>query len=181
MGPQVPYYGAPPPAMPPQKPSAFYKVTGIIQIVLGIAGVLYSLFGMVTTAFAASYSPSASSMYDMPTLVFTYLHLAVAVVTGAALLATGIGMVRAKRWARFVGVGYAVTSLLNTVGSTVVQLAVIQPRMYSRMGALGMHGLETIVIVSTLFGVLVAAVVPVFTLVALLRAAAKVELDVSGV
>jgi len=172
-----PDYVAPPPN-PLQKPSTFYKVLGIIQIVLGIAGVVYALFSIGMTAFASTYASRTAALYDGPTLLFMYLRLAVSILTGAALLATGIGVVRAKRWARPVGVAYAVTSLLNTLGSTMIQILVIQPRMYAHMGALsGVQGLEAFFIASALFGVAVAAVVPVVTLVALLRERAKEELD----
>jgi hypothetical protein len=175
---QLPYYGAPLPTPPIQKPSAFYKAVGIIQMVLGVCGVLYSLFSMVTTAVATSWAPTVMSMYDKPTLAFLYLHGAVSVGTGAALLATGVGVVRAKRWGRYVGVGYAATSLLNTFGSTAVQLIFIQPRLYAHMGALGgAHGLEAFGVVSALFGLIFASVIPVITLVVLLRSGAKDELD----
>jgi hypothetical protein len=175
---QMPYYGAPLPTPPIQKPSAFYKAVGIIQMVLGLCGVLYSLFSIGSTAVATSWAPTVMSMYDKPTLAFLYLHGAVSVGTSAALLATGVLVIRARRLARYVGVGYAATSLLNTFGATAVQLVFIQPRLYSHMGVLrGAHGLEAFGIVSALFGLIFASVVPVVTLVVLLRTQAKDELD----
>ena len=175
---QVPYYGGYPPPQPVQKPSSFYKSIGIVQMVLGVCGVLYSFFSIATTAFATSFAPGAMAMYDRPTLAFLYLHATVSVATGAALGITGIGVVRAKAWARYVGVAYAVASLLNTFGGTAMQLLFIQPRIFSHMGRLGSSsGLEAMGVVSALFGLIFASVVPVITLVVLLRARAKEELD----
>ena len=175
---QVPYYGGYPPPQPVQKPSSFYKSIGIVQMVLGVCGVLYSFLSIATTAFATSFAPGAMAMYDRPTLAFLYLHATVSVATGAALGITGIGVVRSKAWARYVGVAYAVASLLNTFGGTAMQLLFIQPRIFSHMGRLGSSsGLEAMGVVSALFGLIFASVVPVITLVVLLRARAKEELD----
>lgn len=155
-----------------------YKALGIIQIVLGIGGALYALVSVATTAFASSML-TTSKIYDTQTLVFMYLHAAASVATGAALLATGIGVVKAKRWARPVGVGYAVVSLLSTYGGTAVNVLVIQPKITGGLGGpLGSSGgFEAIIIVSAIFGALMYSIMPVVTLIALLRARAKEELD----
>jgi hypothetical protein len=178
--PQVPgpQYYAPSNAFvppPPQKPSSFFKAIGIIQIVLGMMGIFYSLFSIATTA----YSSSVSRFYTGPVLALLLVHAGVSVITGAMLVATGFGVVRAKRWSRIAGVAYAVTSMLNTLGGTVVQLAVVQPTVMRGVSGLGSAGaaVSAVMVVSTLLGVLVALVVPVGTLIILLRPAAKAELD----
>ncbi len=174
--PQMQYMGPP---RPPQKPSSLYKVTGIIMIVLGAFGTIWAFISIGTTALTASMSTGAmSTIYDTPTLVFMYLHIAFSILTGSMLLGTGIGVVRARKWSRMLGVAYAVVSLLNTVGSTIVQLAIVQPRIYATLGASSAApSLQAFTTASTLVGVVVAAIIPVGVLVLMLRSPARAELD----
>jgi hypothetical protein len=176
-GPTQPLYYTPPNMLPPQKPSGTYKAIGIVWIVLGIMGVLYALFSIVTTGFSSSFM---SRMYDSATLAYLVAHGCVSVVTGSLLIATGVGIVRAKRWARVVGVVYAIASTLSALVGTAMQILVIQPKVTGSMGgpASGfMRDLGPIFLVTAILGLLVALVVPAVTLVAVLRRAAKDELD----
>lgn len=173
---------APPPQMqvglyPRPKPSGGYKALGIVQIALGAAGALWALVSIaILIASAASF---AKGVYDPPTLIYSCGHGAMSVLTGALLVATGIGVVKAKKWSRMVGVAYGAISITETLVGTAVNLLVIQPGMAARMhmpaGTAGTMQIFTVV--TALFGVLVALVLPTITLVALLRARAKEELD----
>jgi hypothetical protein len=171
--PPGPYFGAPPP--PPPKPSSTYKALGIVQAALGAAGVLYALFSVATTALATAYG--GTTLWDTWTLVFSYARAASSVLTGALLVATGIGVFRAKRWSRPLGVTYAVLSLLSTFGGTAITVLVVQPRMFSRMHVPVPHELQLFSVVTSALTVLFASILPVVTLVFLLRARAKDELD----
>ncbi len=178
--PQAPYFPPPP---PPARPSAFYKVVGILQLVLGIAGILWTTVGLGMLALATSVAPGAMSMYDTPTTIYLYAQSGFGLVTGALLAVTGYAVFRGKRWARPIGVTYAGLSLASTLISTVVQIVVVQPKVYAHTAAStpGMSGIEQKMqlfsIVMAIGGALVVAVVPVFTLIVLLRRAAKDELD----
>lgn len=173
--PLAPYPVAPP---PPLKPSTFYKVVGILQLVFGIGGAIWTLISLATTALATAVSPGSMAMYDPPTLAFVYVHTGFGLVTGGLLAGTGFGVFRGKRWARPVGLVYAALSLGNIVVGTAIQLLVVLPKMYVRMpsGAIS-EKMELFSTVSTIFGALVVSVAPIFTAIVLLRPSAKQELD----
>ncbi len=173
--PPMPYYGAPPP-MAPQKPSGGYKALGIVQIVFGVLGVFYALFGIASVTLLKAWS-ATSSVYDTPTMIYMLTHSALAVVTGAMLGATGFGVFRAKRWSRPLGIAYACVSLGETLLGTAINLLVIQPAMYARLHSPIGSQMETFSIITALFGVVVASILPIFTLVALGRSAAREQLD----
>ncbi|HSQ67852.1 MAG TPA: hypothetical protein VLM85_31795 [Polyangiaceae bacterium] len=177
----VPQQGMPPapyPVAPPQKPSTFYKVVGILQLVFGIGGALWTLVSLAMTALATTISPSGMAMYDPPTLAFIYVHTGFGLVTGGLLAATGFGVVRAKRWARPVGLVYAALSLGSTLVGTGVQLLVVLPKMYGRMPSAPIsENVQLFSTVSTIVGALVVSVPPIFTAIVLLRPSAKQELD----
>jgi len=173
--PPMPYYGAPPP-LQPSKPSGAYKALGIVQIVLGLLGVLYALFAVASVTLIKVWSATAA-VYDTATTIYMITHSALAVVTGAMLAATGFGVFRAKRWSRPLGIAYACVSLAETLLGTAINLLVIQPAMYARMHSPIGSQMETISIVSAIFGVVVASVLPIVTLVALARGAAREQLD----
>ncbi len=173
--PNAPYYGAPPP-LPPSKPSGAYKALGIVQIVLGALGIFTALFSMLSVSALKLWS-ATSAVYDTPTLIYTLAHSGLAVVTGGMLIATGWGVFKAKRWSRPLGIAYACISLGETLLGTAINLLVIQPAMYARMGMPPMHEMEAFTIASAIFGVLIASILPVFTLVALARAGAREQLD----
>lgn len=173
--PPMPYYGAPPP-MQPSKPSGAYKALGIVQMVFGVLGIFYALFSIGSVTLMKSWS-ATSALYDTTTMVYMLTHAAFAILTGAMLGATGFGVFRAKRWSRLLGIAYACVSLAATVLSTGVNLLVIQPAMYARMHSPIGTQMETFSLVSAVFGVLVASILPIFTLVALARRGAREQLD----
>jgi hypothetical protein len=173
--PPMPYY-APPPPVAPQKPSGGYKALGIVQMVFGVLGIFYALFGIASVTLLKIWSATAA-VYDTATLVYMLTHSALAVVTGAMLAATGFGVYRAKRWSRLLGIAYACVSLAETVLGTAINLLVIQPAMYARMHSPIGSQMETFSIVTALFGVVIASILPIFTLVALGRSAAREQLD----
>jgi hypothetical protein len=173
----APYYGGPP--MPPPivtKPSGGYKALGIIQIVLGAMGILYALFGIGMVVLMKSWA-ATSAVYDWETVAYTIGHSAMAVVTGAMLIATGIGIYKAKKWSRASGIAYAIVSLSETLLGTAINMLVIQPSVRARFGAPTMPELEMITIASAIFGIIVASILPIVTLAALVRKAAKEQLD----
>lgn len=168
------YYGGPP--ITPAKPSGGYKALAIIQIVLGALGICYAIFGIAMTVLFKSWSATAS-VYDWPTVAYAIGHSCMAIITGAMLIATGIGIWKAKRWSRTAGIAYALVSLGETVLGTAINLLVIQPAMTARMHTPTMPELQMITMVSAVFGILVASVLPIVTLVALVRKDAKDQLD----
>jgi hypothetical protein len=172
------YGGAPvlPPLPPPQKPSGGYKALAIIQIVLGALGICYALFGIAAVVLFKSWS-ATSSVYDWPTVAYSVGHSGMAIITGAMLIATGIGIWKAKKWSRVAGIAYAIVSLGETVLGTAINFLIIQPSMHARMGTPSIPEIEMITIVSAAFGILVASVLPIVTLVALVRKGAKDQLD----
>jgi hypothetical protein len=176
--PPMPYYGGQPPVAPMQsKPPGLYKALGIVQIVLGALGVCYALFTVAMLLVVKSVA-ATSSLYDWPMMAYSIGHCVLSVITGGMLIGGGIGVFKAKRWSRMVGIAYACISLGGTVFGTALNLLVIQPGMYARMGATAPPpGVEMISVVSALFGVLVAAILPVFTFVVLIRQDAKQQLD----
>jgi len=175
--PPAPYPVAPPP-MPPQKPSTFYKVVGILQLVFGFGGALWTLVSLAMTALATTMAPSSMAMYDPPTLAFIYVHTGFGLVTGGLLAGTGLGVVRAKRWARPVGLAYAALSLGSTIVGTGIQLLVVLPKMYGRMPSAPIsENVQLFSTVSTIAGALVVSIPPIFTAIVLLRPSAKQELD----
>jgi hypothetical protein len=175
--PPMPYYGGGPPVAPMQtKPSGLYKALGIVQAILGGIGVFYALFTIGMSVAFKSWT-ATSSLYDGPMMAFTIGHSVLAIITGGMLVAGGIGVYKAKRWSRTVGIAYACISLGGTLLGTALNLLVIQPGMYARMGMTPPAGVEMISVVSAVFGILVAAVLPVFTLIVLLRQDAKTQLD----
>jgi hypothetical protein len=170
------YYGGPP--VPPvvTKPSGGYKALAIIQMALGAIGILYALFAIAMTVVFKSWT-ATSSVYDWPTVAYSIGHSCMAIVTGAMLIATGIGIWKAKKWSRVCGIAYAIVSLAETVLGTAINFLVIQPSVRARMGAVTMPEIEIITIVSAAFGILIASVLPIVTLVALVRKGAKDQLD----
>lgn len=170
------YYGGPPVPPPQQKPSGGYKALAIIQGVLGVLGVLYALFAIAMTVVFKSWSATAS-VYDWPTVAYTIGHSCMAIVTGAMLIATGVGIWKAKKWSRACGIAYAVISLSETLLGTAINFLVIQPGLRARMGTPAMPEIELITIVSAAFGIIIASVLPIVTLVALARKGAKDQLD----
>ena len=171
------YYGGQPVVPPPPaKPSGGYKALAIIQITLGAIGILYALFAIAMTVAFKSWSATAG-VYDWQTVAYTVGHSCMAVVTGAMLIATGVGIWKAKKWSRMSGIAYAVVSLGETVLGTAINFLVIQPSLHARMGTPTMPAVEIITIVSAAFGILIASVLPIVTLVALVRKGAKDQLD----
>ena len=170
------YYGGAPVPPTPQKPSGGYKALAIIQIVLGAIGICYSLFAIAMVVVFKSWT-ATSSVYDWPTVAYSVGHSCMAIITGAMLIATGVGIYKAKRWSRACGIAYAIVSLSETVLGTAINFLVVQPSVRARMHTAAVPEIEMITIVSAAFGILVVSVLPIVTLVALLRKGAKDQLD----
>ena len=168
--PPAPYFGAP---MPPPKPSGLYKALGIVQATLGAGGMLYALFGLAMSAWVMS--SSAGSYMGRSVIALALARGAVNLLTGAMLIVTGIGVFKAKRWARVAGVIYACVSLVETFGGAAANWLIVGSK--SGLTGSGMAGFEAIMIVTMVLGVLVASVLPVLTLVALLVRRGREELD----
>jgi hypothetical protein len=172
----APYVAGPPPS--PPKPSTFYKVVGILQLVFGIGGALWTLVSLATTAFVTTMSPSSSAVYDPATLAFIYAHTAFGLVTGGLLAGTGFGVVRAKRWARPLGLVYATLSLGSTIVGTGIQLLVVLPKAYGSIPSAPIsEKMQLFSMVTAIVGALVVSIPPIFTAIVLLRPSAKQELD----
>lgn len=171
----LPYF-VPPPA-PPPKPSGGYKALGIVQATLGAAGFLYSLVSLVAVG-AMFATMSTAAVYSPAELAVTCGRTAMSSLTGIMLVVTGIGVFKAKRWSRIVGVVYAVASLTDTVLGGLLNFLIVMPASAARThGLTAGGGFEAMMIGMAVLSALVASVLPVVTLVALLSARAKAELD----
>lgn len=177
--PQAPmpqYYGDVPPP-PPQKPSGIYKALGIVQLSLGAIGVLYSLFSMGSMGLVAAFGHASSRLMTSGLMIFSFVRSASSVLTGAMLIGTGIGVYRAKRWSRPLGLTYAGVSLFATIAGTALYVLVLQQEVYGKMHGSAARELTLFTTISSLVSAFVASILPVVTLVMLLRAAARTELD----
>ena len=175
--PQAP---APPPYFlppPPPKPSGGYKALGIVQATLGAAGFLYSLVSLVAVG-AVFATMSKAALYTPAELAVTCGRTGMNSLTGVMLIVTGIGVFKAKRWSRIVGVVYAAASLTETILGGLLNFMIVMPASSARThGLMGGDELEAMVIGMAVLGALVASALPIVTLVALLSARAKAELD----
>ena len=174
--PAPPPYFVPPPA-PPPKPSGGYKALGIVQATLGAAGFLYSLVSLVAVG-AIFATMSRAAMYTPAELAVMCGRTGMNSLTGIMLIVTGIGVFKAKRWSRVVGVVYAAASLTETLLGGLLNFLIVMPASSARThGLTAGGGFEAMVIGIAVLSALVASALPIVTLVALLSARAKAELD----
>lgn len=171
----MPYYVQTPPNAP-QKPSSGYKALGIVMLCLGIAGVLWAFVSLGSLALVGSLARRSTAIYGSETFVFGAVRGVMSIVTGAMVAAAGFGVFRGKKWSRMLGLAYAGLSLFDTLVGAAVNILIIQPKAFSRLGSMG-HRMELFTYVSAGFTVLVASALPIIVIVAMLRSGAKQELD----
>jgi hypothetical protein len=104
-----------------ERPTAV-TVLGILNIVFAVLGV----FGMLATL--AMFSPTAGSnnpalklMQESPRyLMWLKVTIPIGVLGCLALLASGIGLLRLKRWARTLSIGYAIYAIVFGIAGVVM-------------------------------------------------------------
>lgn len=130
--------------MPVKRPTII-SVIGILNIVfggLGLASAVCCLGPSVAIGkFAADVPlPQAQGQPKMENpmgainaipgyLALQCANVAMSMVTGAILLASGIAFMKMKPWGRLAGFGYAIIAILWAVASLLYQLQVINPAM----------------------------------------------------
>ncbi len=172
----MPYYGGQLPQAPPSKPSGVYKALGIVMICLGAAGAFWALFSIASLVFVSTYAKMGSSLYGSETLIFGVVRSVMSFVTGTMLAIAGFGIFRAKKWSRYLALGYAALSLFDTFAGTAVNVLVIQPKTFAKLGP-PVHEMELFSYATAAFGLIVAAILPIVVIVMMVRAPAKQELD----
>ena len=122
----------PPPSLPsqaPAKPRALL-VFGIISILLG----LFGLMGMVTSLLslvspaASAGNPAMQAMMADPTIsTFTKVGLVPGLLAAIGQIAAGIGLIKAKEWARKLIIGISAYSILAAGVGAYMSIVHISP------------------------------------------------------
>ena len=166
------------------------KVIGIISIVLGAGGMLGNIWSVVAmlmvdtfAGMAAQFSPGPQMSAEMwsggrsGSLLCIYVAMFVLAVL---LLAGGIGLVRRRRWAPKVCVGWALGKIAAAFATAAVgyQMQEAQMKMFANdpnLAATGMSGgpMGAMVLVTMVFIVIWLGAYPVFMLVWLSRRGVK--------
>jgi hypothetical protein len=130
------------------KRPAIITVVGILNTIFGSLGLLsiiccgpFSFFdtqqlmkAMAPQAAAAAQQPGnenpMANMKDVPGyMTFVSAGLAVSALTGSLLLASGIGLLRMKRWGRALGFTYAIVGILWGSGAAVINQKLVGPKI----------------------------------------------------
>ncbi|HXS69755.1 MAG TPA: DUF4339 domain-containing protein [Candidatus Polarisedimenticolia bacterium] len=103
------------PGVAPAKPPGTIKVFGILNIVFGGLALLCSPFSFV--AIAMSSKQMGYSSFMMNWIIFSVI---ITIIGGAILLASGVGLLKMKEWARKLAVYYAVFACIMPIISALV-------------------------------------------------------------
>ncbi len=128
---------APPavPATPEPRPKA-PLVFGILSIVFAIFGgfaLVVSMVALDSAALAESNPIVALQRGDGPYALFSKVATVVGVAGAAILLASGIGLLMMKVWARKLSVGYAVfTVVFGVIGLVFNLIYIVLPALSTR-------------------------------------------------
>jgi len=123
-----------------QRPTAV-TVFGILNLVfaaLGIFGVLGSVM-LFAAVGDTSKNPVIQIIHDNPTYAaWMKISIPLGLLSSAALLAAGIGLLQLKPWARLLSIVYALYALVMVLASTVVNYVfLLQPMMQQAHGKSG--------------------------------------------
>jgi hypothetical protein len=117
------------------------KVIAIMQIFFGATGLVRHLFSGVweLAGGARAFTPAgaqAAAPPDVEALLrarvphyeaMVYGGLIVGLVSGAVCIASGIGLLRLRPWARWLTIGYACYFIISELASFIYALTVLQP------------------------------------------------------
>jgi hypothetical protein len=109
------------------------SVIGIIFFFLGLIGVVISLFALFGPGFGPPNPMLNKINNDKGYLIGSGLSLAVGVVGMIILLASSIGSLMLKPWARLGMVTYGVLSLVNAVAGLLFTMLYVVPLMTSAL------------------------------------------------
>ncbi len=128
------------------KRPAILSVVGILNIVMGSLGLLgiiccgplsfvdtQQMMKSIVPKTGAVQGPQldpAEGLKEVPGYTsFVALGLAMGVVTGSLLVASGTGLLRMRRWGRALGLTYAIVGILWGTGSTVINQKLVAPKL----------------------------------------------------
>jgi hypothetical protein len=179
------------------KRSSVPKVLGILNLVGGFLGLLFSLFGVLALVLGpGGFGPQTADNPLDPVVmdtymvanapgyhVYQYVNLGIGLVLDLLLIVSGFGLLYYRKWARRMAITYAVTSLSYKFGFLSYNLAVFIPTMSSfydqalGSGVPGLPGVSAGVLKASLyFGLcfwLAFAVYPIVVLSLLLSKSGK--------
>jgi hypothetical protein len=124
-----------------QRPASVI-VFGILNIVFGVFGVL-ALAGTIVLFFMANASRNPIIKLMQESAVFhgwMMLSIPLGLLSGAALLAAGIGLLCFKSWARKLSIGYAIYAIVFGAIGLAIHFIFLVPRMLEE--AQRLHGPE---------------------------------------
>jgi hypothetical protein len=129
------------------KRPAIISVVGILNIIFGSLGLLTIVCcgpmafldseqwmkAMAPQAAGAQRPANEFSMGDMKEVpgwtAFTTAGLGVGAVTGSLLLASGIGLMKMKKWGQTLGIAYAILGIVWGTGSTIINQRLMGPKI----------------------------------------------------
>jgi hypothetical protein len=183
--PQGSPYPPPAPVPPGGRPTTGVKVLAWFQIVLGALSIVGIPCALGMRGFATSFGPHdefnekiQNMPYEGGLGIWTYSQLAVGGVLAIVLLASGIGLLGAKPWARTSSLIYAVVTLVLQVIGQVVTFVFLYPAITAaaeeRGGAAG-NAAVTGAYIGGICGGLFAFALPITMLIVLTRPSVKAQ------
>jgi hypothetical protein len=178
--------GPVPPA--PGTPTTGLRVLAILQIVLGGLALLWIPVTLTMASFEG-ISPVSHRMHELTwggaLGVWTRTQIGFGGILSTCLVVGGVGMLRVRPWARILSLAYAAAALLLAAVSQVIAYAVIYPAL-EKVVTTEFAGdpVASAVVYSSryigiIFGVVLAAALPVSVLVVLTRKTVKAQFGVS--
>jgi hypothetical protein len=172
-----PFYPQPPPA----RPSTGVKVLAVFQIVLGALGLLSAPLTLALRGIA--HDPVSQRIQEITwggaLGVWMRIALAVGTLLSAVLLAAGVGMLRARPWARRASLLYAGVSFAMQAVGVAINFAVLYPAMdYIAREHAGDPIAQAAVAggrIGGIFGALLALALPITILIVLTRPSVKAQ------
>jgi hypothetical protein len=168
------------------------KILGIFHVILAAYGILGSAFAVVvavygnpflklfpkTPAMAAQMQMQAEMQQKM--MPATILSVVLTLIIATLMLIAGIKLLKKRRDALKWSNRYAWTSLAGKAANLVIAFAITIPVMREVQGSMASSApgmppaaMDTIVLVSTLFGVIVMCAYPILSLILLNRPKTK--------
>jgi hypothetical protein len=147
---------------PESRPSASVIVVGMINAVLGGAGIVLSVFYSVGPfLFMTSDLPTSLGVFSKLLLTWSGVALALAMTLSVLMLASGYGLLKGASWARCVTVVFALASMAWSLAELAgLQLLANQTRLLDTaareaVAALGVESWQIEWIPSMLYALLV--------------------------
>lgn len=190
MNPNPNPYPYPPPGVPaPGQPPPLgggLQALGIIQIIYGAICACSPLGQVVQRVVPTTPMQQRlqEAMWQGVLGAWLIASMVVTVLSSGAVLATGIGVLKRKAWARRLGVGWSIAIIAWTVVAQIISFAVIMPMtmeiMEKQMGGAippeMMGFVRAAGGVGGVIGALLGLALPVATLIVLTRPSAKAKL-----